>query len=167
LGTERLSPFSDAGRDADARAFAALMRRLRLIDGDEHTVILVQVENEVGMIPDARDHSPAAAAAFAGPVPRDLIDHLQRNKEDLNADLLSRWRAGGETLARTRLGLERTAAGEMPHINHFAIRVAGFNRQAVTRKLGSIGVTVLPSTDEQLLRFRDLDGIAVELRPSA
>ena len=68
------------------------------------------------------------------------------------------------TAARTRLGLEKVAAGQMPHIDRFGIRVAAFDRQAVTRKLGAIGVTVLPSTGENLLRFRDADGIAVELR---
>ena len=68
------------------------------------------------------------------------------------------------TAARSRLALEKAPAGEMPHINHFGIRVAAFDRQTVTRKLGAIGVTVAPSTDERLLRFRDLDGIAVELR---
>jgi len=68
------------------------------------------------------------------------------------------------TAARTRLGLEKVAAGQMPHINRFGIRVAGFDRDAVTRKLGAIGVTVLPSTGKNLLRFRDSDGITVELR---
>ncbi|MEP7309605.1 MAG: VOC family protein [Acidobacteriota bacterium] len=68
------------------------------------------------------------------------------------------------TAARTRLGLEKVAAGQMPHINRFGIRVAAFDRQAVTRKLGAIGVTVLPSTGDNLLRLRDSDGIAVELR---
>ena len=73
------------------------------------------------------------------------------------------------TASRTRLGLENVAAGQMPHIDRFGIRVAAFDRQAVTRKLGAIGVTVLPSTGlpstgENPLRFRDADGIAVELR---
>ena len=70
-------------------------------------------------------------------------------------------------LARTRLGLEQTQGGEMPHIHHFAIRIAGFDREAITRKLGAIGVTVLPETGEKLLRFRDMDGFAVELRAGA
>jgi hypothetical protein len=52
----------------------------------------------------------------------------------------------------------------MPHVDRFGIRVAAFDRQAVTRKLGAIGVTVLPSTGGNSLRFRDVDGIAVELR---
>jgi catechol 2,3-dioxygenase-like lactoylglutathione lyase family enzyme len=68
------------------------------------------------------------------------------------------------TAARTRLGLEKMAEGQMPHINRFGIRVAAFDRGAVTRKLGAIGVTVLPSTAGNGLRFRDADGIVVELR---
>ena len=46
---ELLSAFSDANRDADARAFAALMRHVKEVDGRQHTVITIQVENEVGM----------------------------------------------------------------------------------------------------------------------
>ena len=48
--TERLSPFSNAVRDADGRAFATLMHHLRETDAT-HTVLMVQVENEVGVIP--------------------------------------------------------------------------------------------------------------------
>jgi hypothetical protein len=62
------------------------------------------------------------------------------------------------------LGLEKAAAGQMPHIDRFGIRVAAFDRQTVSRKLGAIGVTVLPSKGGNALSFRDADGIAVELR---
>ncbi len=86
-GTERLSPFSEANRNADARAFAALMRRIREIDGGTHTVIMVQVENEVGVIPDARDHSPIANAAYDGAVPAELMDYLQKHQATLDPDL--------------------------------------------------------------------------------
>jgi catechol 2,3-dioxygenase-like lactoylglutathione lyase family enzyme len=68
------------------------------------------------------------------------------------------------TAARTRLGLEKVTAGQMPQINRFGIRVAGFDREAVARKLSAIGVRVLPSPGENLLRFRDVDGFSVELR---
>jgi len=95
LGTERLTPLSDANRDADARAFAALMRRIREVDGDAHTVILVQVENEVGVIPDARDHSATANAAYGEPVPRELMDYLQKHKDTLHPELRARWMAAG------------------------------------------------------------------------
>jgi len=67
------------------------------------------------------------------------------------------------TAARTRLGLEKVAAGQMPHIDRFGIRVAAFDRQAVARKLGAIGITVLP-LGKNVLSFRDADGITVELR---
>jgi len=46
LNIELLSPFGDAARDADARALAALMRHIKGVDGREHTVIMIQVENE-------------------------------------------------------------------------------------------------------------------------
>ena len=62
---EILSPFSAESRDADARAFAALQGHLRTIDAASRTVLMVQVENEIGMIPTARDHSTDADRAFA------------------------------------------------------------------------------------------------------
>jgi catechol 2,3-dioxygenase-like lactoylglutathione lyase family enzyme len=68
------------------------------------------------------------------------------------------------TAARTRLGLEKMAQDQMAHIDRFGIRVAAFDREAVTRKLGAIGVTALPSTDGNVLRFLDADGMAVEIR---
>ena len=66
---EILSVFGAQTQGADARAFAALMRHLKQIDGGRHTVIMVQVENEIGFLPTAREHGPAADAAFARPVP--------------------------------------------------------------------------------------------------
>lgn len=60
-----LSVFGKATRDADARAFAALMKHLKAIDGGRHTVLMVQVENEIGFLPTAREHGPLADAAFA------------------------------------------------------------------------------------------------------
>jgi beta-galactosidase GanA len=91
---EILSPFDAASRDVDARAFAALMGHLKAND-PEHSVIMVQVENEIGMIPDARDHSPEAEKAFAGPVPAALMDYLTRNRALLAPELLAVWNAAG------------------------------------------------------------------------
>jgi beta-galactosidase GanA len=97
-GTERLSPFSTAARDADARAFAKLMRHLREADGERHTVLMVQVENEVGVIPESRDHSAAANAAFAGAVPSALMSFLQKHRTALDPEFCAVWeRAGGKT----------------------------------------------------------------------
>ena len=94
-GTERLSPFSTAVRDADARAFAKLMRHLRDADGDMHTVLMVQVENEVGVIPESRDHSAIANAAFAAAVPVALTSYLEKHRTTLNPEFRAGWEAAG------------------------------------------------------------------------
>ncbi|HEX4737185.1 MAG TPA: DUF5597 domain-containing protein [Allosphingosinicella sp.] len=94
-GSEILSPLAPANVEADARAFRALMAHLRAVDGDRHTIIMVQVENEMGMLPTARDRSPAADAAFAGPVPRALMDWLVRHRATLVPELKALWEANG------------------------------------------------------------------------
>ncbi|KTF69831.1 DUF5597 domain-containing protein [Sphingomonas sp. HT-1] len=94
-GTERLSPFSATSRDADARAFAQLMRHIRKVDGTQHTVLMMQVENEVGIIPESRDHSPAAEAAFKGQVPDALMRHLTERRTRLHPELRTAWEAAG------------------------------------------------------------------------
>jgi beta-galactosidase GanA len=94
-GLEILSPFSAANRDADARAFAALMRRLREFDGARHTVLMIQVENEIGMIPESRDQSAVADARFADQVPAALMDHLSSHRQTLSPALRARWEANG------------------------------------------------------------------------
>jgi hypothetical protein len=92
---ELLSPLGDASRDADARAFAALMRHVKAVDGREHTVIMIQLENEVGMQGDTRDRSPLANKAFEGPVPKELMDYLQKHKDGLSPELHQVWEATG------------------------------------------------------------------------
>jgi hypothetical protein len=93
--TERLSPFSTAARDADARAFAKLMHHLREADGEQHTVLMVQVENEVGVLPQSRDHSEVANAAFAAEVPQALMSFLERHRATLNPELRAAWEEAG------------------------------------------------------------------------
>ena len=90
-----LSTFSAATCDADAKAFATLMRHIRQVDGKEHTVIMMQVENEVGVLGDSRDRSPAAGAAFTEPVPKELMNYLQQHKDSLAPELLDVWRTNG------------------------------------------------------------------------
>jgi len=92
---EMLSPFSEDNRDADARAFVALMSHLREIDGVEHTVIMIQVENEIGMIPEARDRSAIADRLFHQSVPPALLDYLERNRDALAPELRAAWATTG------------------------------------------------------------------------
>jgi beta-galactosidase GanA len=94
-GMEILSPFSTENVDADTKAFAAFMRHLRQVDDREHTVIMVQVENEIGMIPDSRDRSAVANKLFADQVPGELIKYLAENKEKLIPEFRSVWAANG------------------------------------------------------------------------
>ncbi|MGA1982765.1 MAG: DUF5597 domain-containing protein [Acidobacteriaceae bacterium] len=70
-----LSPNVSANLDADRTAFVALMRHLKQTD-TQHTVIMMQVENESGSLGLVRDFSPAAQKAFDAPVPADLIKAL-------------------------------------------------------------------------------------------
>jgi beta-galactosidase GanA len=92
---EVLSTLAEANWQADARAFAALMRHLAEVDGREQTVIMVQVENEVGVLRDSRDRSDAANQAYAGPVPEQLLAYLQEHQHELVPELRQRWEAAG------------------------------------------------------------------------
>jgi beta-galactosidase GanA len=82
-----LSTFAEANWQADARAFAALMQHIRAVDGDAQTVIMVQVENEVGLLGDSRDRSEAVNRAFAAPVPAELLDQLQQQIDIFAPDI--------------------------------------------------------------------------------
>ena len=65
LPQDIISPHGTQSMSADARAFAALMRRIKARDGRRDTVVMVQVENEMGIIPCARDHSSLAESAWS------------------------------------------------------------------------------------------------------
>ena len=71
------------------------MRHVKAVDGQRHTVIMIQVENEIG-VPDSRDRSPAAVTAFEGPVPQDLMDYLQKHK-DIADSRVAQGVGGGRT----------------------------------------------------------------------
>ena len=86
-----LSVFSEEACAADAQAFAAVMRHIREIDEKENTVIMVQVENEVGLLTASRDRSAAAESVFKSAVPSELMSNLVKNKENLLAELKKTW----------------------------------------------------------------------------
>lgn len=70
-----LSPHFRSTLEADKKAFVALMSHLKKID-KKHTVILMQVENEVGTYGSVRDFSPTAQRLFNSPVPDSLVKQL-------------------------------------------------------------------------------------------
>ena len=98
---ELISTLADANRDADAKAFAVLMKRIKKIDSGKSTVIMVQVQNELGIRPELRDYAPDAVAAFDGAVPKALTDYLTANKATLHPELLKHWGASGFKTAGT------------------------------------------------------------------
>jgi beta-galactosidase GanA len=103
-GEEILSAHSANTLAADSRAFAALMAHLKQVDSADRTVLMVQVENELGMLPTARDHGPDANRAFAAPVPAELVRYLSSHRSSLIPSLKERWEANG---ARTAGSWER------------------------------------------------------------
>lgn len=89
-----LSVFNDRLADADARAFAALMRHIKQVD-KAGTVIMMQVENETGLLGESRDRSPLAAAAWAQPVPPELIAYMREHRATLRPWLTELWKRQG------------------------------------------------------------------------
>lgn len=78
--TETLTPFGS--ERLDEAAFLALAEHVERIDGEERTVLMIQVENEVGLLGDSRDRSDAAAAAFERPVPPEVRAALAERGAD-------------------------------------------------------------------------------------
>ena len=68
---DTMSPFGEATLAADKAAFVALMRHLKVADA-RHTVIMVQVENEINAYGSQRDYAPEAVKAFEGQVPAEF-----------------------------------------------------------------------------------------------
>ena len=85
-----LSPFGDKTLKADRKAFVALMSHLARIDRERHTVLMVQVENEVGTYGLVRDFGAKAQAAFEQDVPAAVLAH-QKSPVPLAAS--GSWRA--------------------------------------------------------------------------
>jgi len=74
-----LSPLSSNTLEADKSAFVALTRHLKQTDNEQHTVLMVQVENESGNIGSVRDNSAEANREFVGAVPADLLAAAHKN----------------------------------------------------------------------------------------
>jgi len=97
---ELLSPASSTMQQADARAFAALMQHIKSVDGD-HTVLMMQVENEVGVLGDSRDRSAEADRTFNSPVPAELMRYLKAHHDTLYPRLRELWDENGDKTSGT------------------------------------------------------------------
>ena len=94
---EILSTFSAEPRRCDSRAFAALMHHLREKDSQQQTVLMVQVENEVGYLGPGRDRSSEANRLFRGPVPDALIRTLAAKRLQLSPELAAHFNEHGQS----------------------------------------------------------------------
>ena len=81
---EEASSLSKNVLEADKRAFCHVMAYLRDHDALEQTVIMVQVENEIGMIEVPRDYSADATRLYQSAVPKQLTDYLKRYQKSLH-----------------------------------------------------------------------------------
>jgi hypothetical protein len=84
------SPVIKATLEADIKAFTMVMRYLKKAD-PQHTIIMVQVENESGSWGSVRDYSPAAQKLFEGPVPTELLKPEVLKALNVPADSKGTW----------------------------------------------------------------------------
>ena len=73
-----LSPHSRATLEADKKAYVAMMTHLRQVDEADRTVVMMQVENESGLLGSVRDYSAESNKLFNGPVPASLVTALKK-----------------------------------------------------------------------------------------
>ena len=92
---EIASSFSNNVQQADNRAFGKFMQHIAATDREQATVIMVQIENEIGMLEDARDYSKEANALFNASVPETLTKYLTKNKKTLHPQMLEKWSING------------------------------------------------------------------------
>ncbi len=97
---EILTPLGDAALAADTHAYVKFLEHLASAD-TAHTTLMLQLQNEVGVLGDSRDRGDAANAAFASAVPRELLARLARPPAPLSPALEKLWRAAGAKTAGT------------------------------------------------------------------
>ncbi|UAK26249.1 DUF5597 domain-containing protein [Sphingomonas nostoxanthinifaciens] len=141
------SPFSVATRDADERAYVTLLRHLKAVDGDRHTVIMMQVENEPGAIGAVRDHGPDAERAFAAPVPPALAAKLGKGTGTwpmlFGPDAAEAFNAYATATYIDRIAAAGRAVYPLPVYVNCWMRYKGFNSPGVDYPSGGAVWTML------------------------
>jgi beta-galactosidase GanA len=108
---EILTPFSENNLQVDLKAFQALMKHIQEIDEKDHTILMIQPENEIGMLPTARDYSPLANKKFQENVPKEFIQYLKQHKENLVPEFKEIWAQN----SYKETGTWQDIFGEGPH----------------------------------------------------
>ena len=91
-----ISYLSENAMQADARTFGKMMQHVREYDEAYGTVITVQVENETGLLGNAREVSDEADAVFAGEVPQEFASYMRSHTEYMEEDVCAAVEAGAE-----------------------------------------------------------------------
>ncbi|MDT0691008.1 DUF5597 domain-containing protein [Salegentibacter sp. F188] len=92
---EILTPFAEETLEVEINAYKHLLRHIKKFDANHQTVVLMQPENEIGMLPSARDHSRLANQKFNEEVPEDFIQYLKENRNNLNPEFREIWQNNG------------------------------------------------------------------------
>lgn len=95
---EIASAFSSEVLKADNRAFEKFVRHINDVDYDD-TVLMFQIENEIGMLENARDHSALANKNYAKGVPPQLTSFMRNNLKSLDSSLAKRWKDNGQKMS--------------------------------------------------------------------
>jgi len=94
-GTFTISPFCQEAMKSDAKAFRELMKHIRLLDAEENTVVIMQVENEMGMF-QVEDFGAASVKAWRQPVPDKLVNYMLSHEKTLEPELNDSWIKNGK-----------------------------------------------------------------------
>jgi len=80
--------------NADLKAYQKLMERIAQVD-KHGTVLMMQIENEVGLLGGTRDFSPEATKLFEQQVPGELIKYMNNNLTKLKPNIRESYLANG------------------------------------------------------------------------
>jgi hypothetical protein len=75
------------------------MKHLAAVDSKENTVIIIQIENQVGVLRQTRDFGSDANKLIKAQVPGELMNYMVKNKKDLEIELKS---AGEKNGSKTK-----------------------------------------------------------------
>jgi len=89
--TNIISPFHTQITLSEEKAFSKTMQYIKKLDKKHKTVLMIQVENEAGILGGPRDFSNIAEKYFSANVPAELISYLKTNKKQLLPNVLQDW----------------------------------------------------------------------------
>ena len=99
---EIASAFSENVFNADNKAFTAWLTHLKETDREKGKVIMIQIENEIGMLEDARDYSPEATRLYNSEVPAELVSFIQKNRNNLHPWLTEKLSSAKNTSSKDK-----------------------------------------------------------------